>query len=246
LKKYYNKIRRRIACFLVKKKHVLSLDEAVISFSFDDAPQSALQNGRGLLNNYGYKGTYFISLSLAEKTRPGGPYFNSDLLEEIVAEGGELGCHTYNHIHLYTVHPNELRSDLKLNQKRIAELVPGYTFQNFAYPWGEQRISTKRVISENFVCARGVNGGINSRHPDLNNLWSNQLAHSLPLQQVYALIDEVIRIKGWLIFYTHDVQENPSHWGCSPAYLESILRYCHKRKLKVCTFRQVVETCLEK
>jgi peptidoglycan/xylan/chitin deacetylase (PgdA/CDA1 family) len=244
--KYFNKFRRKIACLFIRKFRSLDLEEAVISFSFDDAPESAFRNGRSLLNKFGYQGTYFISLSIAEKTNPEGPYFNTDQLAEVVAEGGELGCHTYSHLHLYQSDRESLKADLKKNQDRINDILPGYHFRNFAYPWGEQSISTKKVIREQFISARSVNGGLNASDADLNNLWANQLCDNLPLNQVYALVDEAIRTKGWLIFYTHDVQEYPSQWGCSPQYFENVLAYCISRKVKVQTIGKAVEKFDEK
>ena len=34
---------------------------------------------------------------------------------------------------------------------------------------------------------------------------------------------------GWIIFYTHDVAEQPSEWGCTPAQLEAVVGYAAQR-----------------
>jgi hypothetical protein len=49
------------------------------------------------------------------------------------------------------------------------------------------------------------------------------------------LIDRACKIGGWLIFYTHDVTETPSRFGCTPRQWESVVAYAAERAvLPVC------------
>jgi peptidoglycan/xylan/chitin deacetylase (PgdA/CDA1 family) len=235
------KIQRYLACLFVQRKKELNLSEAVISFTFDDAPDSAFLNGATILKKYGFQGTYFVSLGLAEKERPGGAYFDVNHLKKVVEDGGELGCHTYDHIHLYTSGRNELKADLRKNEEKIKELIPGYRFVSFAYPFGEQTLGSKMLIRDRYKCARSIRSGINTRYADLNNLKALQLYEGMRLDRAFAFIDKTIESKGWLVFFTHDVQKNPSLWGCTPEYFERIVKYCSERKLKACTIAKVVE-----
>jgi len=236
-----HKIQRYLACILIQQKKELNLSEPVISFTFDDAPNSAFLNGASILKKYGFQGTYFVSLGLAEKERPGGAYFDVNHLKKVVEEGGELGCHTYNHIHLYTSGQAQIKADLRKNEEKIRELIPGYRFVSFAYPFGEQTLASKMLIRDRYKCARSIHSGINTRRADLNNLKAMQLYEDMDYENAISLIEKTIESKGWLVFFTHDVQKNPSLWGCSPEYFERVVKYCSERKLKACTIAKVME-----
>ncbi len=234
----YFKIKRAIACFLIQEKIKTKLDEPLISFSFDDAPNSAFVAGRSILNKYGYKATYYISLGIREQDNPQKGYFETAHLKEVIAEGGELACHTYSHIHFYTSSIKSLQNDLEENQRKLNEILPEYRFSNFSYPYGEQTISGKVLVRSKFRSARSVKAGINSNPVDLNNLRALQLEKSLTLEKAFEYIDQTIAQKGWLIFYSHDIQDDCSSWGCTPSFFEQVVKYCSDRKLNVRTIDQ--------
>jgi hypothetical protein len=45
------------------------------------------------------------------------------------------------------------------------------------------------------------------------------------------VFDEAVATNGWLIFYTHDVADNPSPWGCTPGLLQYALDAAKRRNL---------------
>jgi peptidoglycan/xylan/chitin deacetylase (PgdA/CDA1 family) len=235
----YFKIKRAVASLLIQKKVDLNLSEAVISFTFDDAPNSAFTTGAGILKKYGYNGTYYVALGLLD--RPEGPYFDYTHLKRIKNEGGEVACHTFNHIHLYTSGKSKITADLEQNEKRIKELIPGHKFANFSYPYGEQTFTSKRILRNRYKSARSVKSGINSGKPDLINLKAVELNDALKLDDVFSIVEEAIQQKGWLIFYTHDVEENYTPIGCSTAYFEQVVAYCAKKNIRVLTIEKVLE-----
>jgi hypothetical protein len=46
--------------------------------------------------------------------------------------------------------------------------------------------------------------------------------------------------KSWLIFYSHDVVEQPSPFGCTPALLEAVVSFLAERAAKMITVADVV------
>lgn len=171
----YNKILRSISKKLINKKIPLNLSEPIISFTFDDAPDSAFTTGSGILKKFGYSGTYYVALGLFDKYRSDGSGFNSRHLNEVIKDGGELACHTYDHIRFYDSDGNHIKANLEKNQEKINELIPDYKFTNFSYPYGEQTITARRVVRDKFLTARGVNSGINHGDIDLLDLKAHQL-----------------------------------------------------------------------
>jgi peptidoglycan/xylan/chitin deacetylase (PgdA/CDA1 family) len=67
----------------------------VISFTFDDFPESALAAGGDILEGYGARGTNYASLKSprSDRLRPG---FHEDIRAAHRA-GHEIACHTYTH-----------------------------------------------------------------------------------------------------------------------------------------------------
>jgi len=231
---------------LVHEKKALELGEAMISFSFDDAPDSAFSEGRAILKKYGYTGTYYLSLGLHEQDILKQGLIDSALLEEVIAEGGELACHTYTHIHFYTANRKEVKEELERNQQKMEELIPGYRFSNFSYPYGEQTIPSKQLVSERFRSARSVKSGINSNPVDLNNLKAQELGRDLGFEKVIHLIEQARARKAWLIFYTHDVREDCSPWGCTPGFFSAVVKYCYDRNIRVVTVEKGLDLICKK
>lgn len=235
----YYKIKRVLACRIINKKVPLNLSQALITFSFDDIPNSAVTNGARILKKYGFKGTYYVSLGLRNENNTN-THFDHSYLQQIVDGGGELACHTFEHIQLYKSGRNKIITDLEKNQRQIETLIPGYKFRNFSYPYGQQTFLSKLIVKKRYTSARGVKAGMHIKYADLNNLKAIELQDNLELEKIYSLIDEAIQNNAWLILYTHDVEINHSRGGCSPAYFESIVKYCFDKKVEVLTIDEAI------
>ena len=66
--------------------------------------------------------------------------------------------------------------------------------------------------------------GVNTGTADLLMLRANRIYERRnDLPRLVRLIDDVHNTGGWLIFYTHDVTEQPTPFGCSPRAFEHLL-----------------------
>jgi hypothetical protein len=61
-----------------------------------------------------------------------------------------------------------------------------------------------------------------------------------PLEYIFNKIKEAEKNKGWLIFYTHDVDEKYTDWGCSPAYFQEVVQECARRNITVATINEAL------
>lgn len=239
------KFRKALAFYIFahfyKKPVSLKLDEPMISFTFDDVPRSAIDNGEAILKKYNYSGTYYISIDLMKREGFDFKAADSGVLNQLVESGSELACHTYSHLHFFEAGDDEIITDLKENLHSIETLVPGYQFKNISYPFGEQSLKARKILREKFRSARSVYRGINSGDVDLNCLRSIRLYNSISISEIFKIIDRAIETKSWIIFYTHDVDSNPSSIGCSPGYFEEVVKYCHEKKLKVLTINEALD-----
>ncbi|MBK8195093.1 MAG: polysaccharide deacetylase family protein [Lewinellaceae bacterium] len=235
MRRFIKVFRRKWASISFARKINIRLNEPIVSFTFDDAPISAFENGVNILSKFGFGGTFYISLSLMngveQETR-----FTVQHLNNAIAHHNEIGCHTYGHTDLYTLPFEKGKGDIIQNQEEMDKKVPGYTFRNFSYPFGSQTRAIKQFVSSKFRSARGIEEGINLNGADLYNLKTVKVyEHRFSPEYLHRKIDEVISNKGWLIFYTHDVMENPTDWGCSPGFFEDVVQYCANHNIKVLT-----------
>jgi hypothetical protein len=76
---------------------------------------------------------------------------------------------------------------------------------------------------------------------DLNALPSERLYQGvITPQRVTELVQRVADCKGWLIFYTHDVEAQPSPWGCTPDLLDFAVRAALESGCKVLPVNQAL------
>ncbi len=200
--------------------------QPMVTFTFDDVPASACERGARILEQHGARGTFYVAGSGCGSANPGGPLRASiDQLRTIWANGHESRCHTYSHPAVRYMSFDELNSELnsELNRNRsiLKTINSDIVVRNFAYPYGDLSVRTKRYFETRFDSCRSGHAGINIAVADLGALNACPLDNaSIDRPKIGELIAETARTGGWLIFYSHDVADHPSRFGVSPDLLE--------------------------
>ncbi len=220
-------IERKSARRVYKKPLRIAVQQPFISFTFDDFPRSALHTGGAILNHYGLKGTYYTALGLLGRTdEPSGPVCVLEDLNALLKDGHELASHTYTHCHSWKTDPLTFEKSILKNDEVLNELIPGAEFKSFSYPISEPRPISKKKAGNRFQSCRAGGQTFNVGITDLNQLSSFFLEKSRDrIQDVKELIDKNKNARGWLVFSTHDITENPGPYGCSPEFFEEIVKY---------------------
>lgn len=201
----------------------------LISFSFDDFPRSAYEVGGAILKNHGFCGTYYAALGLMSTVTPVGEIFSRADLPALLLEGHELGCHTYHHCHSWRTAPGVFENSVLENQRCLTSLVPRASFKTLSYPQSGPRPHTKRRVSKHFACCRFGGQTYNAGNADRNLLSAYFLEQSgYDLDAVATLVDKSVGNRGWLIFATHDVCDNPSRFGCTSRFFADVVRYASR------------------
>lgn len=213
----------------------------IVSFTFDDFPRSASTVGAPILERFGARGTYYVAAGLANTSGELGDLFVEQDVHSLVDRGHEIASHTFRHSSSRSISLADFRADVREGMKAVERLT-GSNTGNFAYPYGHITVGTKRILTDDLRSARSIIPGINQRDGvDLNLLRANHLYGGLEVSQtVQALIRQNVRQKGWLIFYTHDIQPKPSACGCTPELFEFAVSQADASGCKISTVDNVL------
>jgi len=205
---------------------LISPQQPLISFTFDDFPRSALVAGGAILNRFGLAGTFYAALNLVGKETASGQIFCLDDLTTLFEQGHELGCHTFSHCDSWNTDPRTFEDSIAKNRAALKGILPDAEFMSFSYPIEMPRPLTKGRIAPYFLSCRGGGQTINTGRIDLNQLSAYFLEKSRDnIQAVKDLIDRNQQERGWLIFATHDISDSPTQFGCTPEFFEHVVRY---------------------
>jgi peptidoglycan/xylan/chitin deacetylase (PgdA/CDA1 family) len=221
--KYRRTVAERLYCRIVTIKPT----KPIISFSFDDAPRTAFCFGGDILKAHGAVATFYVSLGLLGSQSHSGTIAFEEDLRRAVAEGHELGCHTFDHKNSWETSTEVFVKSVVRNRRELSRILPAIAFNSFAYPFCMPRPKTKRRVGELFTCCRGEGQTFNVGSVDMNFLKSFFLDSrtEITIDAVKSLIDMNAERKGWLIFATHDVNANPYRYGCSTKFFRKAVTY---------------------
>jgi peptidoglycan/xylan/chitin deacetylase (PgdA/CDA1 family) len=234
-------IQRNAARYVFQRTQAIRLSRPIISFTFDDFPRTALFEGGAILKSFGATGTYYAALGLMGKDSPSGPVCIREDLVTALAEGHELGCHTYAHCHSWETRPQVFEDSVCKNSEVLREIVPNAHFASFSYPLSEPHPFTKRAVAKHFDCCRAGGQTLNSGRTDLNQLSSFFLEQAYGgLDEIKALIDRNRDERGWIIFSTHDVAAQPSRYGCTSDLFRAVVDYSLQSGAEVLSVAQAL------
>jgi peptidoglycan/xylan/chitin deacetylase (PgdA/CDA1 family) len=213
----------RLSARLARTRTVRMVNERpIVSFTFDDFPKSAVRNGAAILERRGVAGTYYLSRSFSGAIFDGIEYYDLADLQRLIDNGHEIGCHTASHLHVPQVARSRLVEDLDANAKFLRGHFGGLRMTTFAFPFGDLDLRTKLLLQRRFVACRSTLPGANRGVADLGALRAERLYTRLAsADAVQSLIERSAQPRSWLILYTHDVDDDPSPHGCTPALLEA-------------------------
>lgn len=214
----------------------------LVSFTFDDAPDTACTTGAELLETFGARGTYYIASDLIGTEAPFWRLANLDLVASVHQAGHEIGCHTASHRFVPALSAEEICDEARRNAERLTAIDPEIKLESFAYPNGFASLGAKRALKGLYQSSRGIRTGLNEGRVDRHLLRANPLIDThTDIDCIRRLMDEALARKAWLIFYGHDVTAKPSPYGCRPELLEGALRAAAARDVQCVSIAQALQ-----
>ncbi len=240
------KLQRRLTRLKARKPLNCAGAHRLVSFTFDDFTRTAAAIGARTLEQHGWRGTFYASASFEDAYNHLGDLFTVQDIAKLVAQGHEIGCHTENHIDCALNPPVVVADEARRNRNHLTRLgAPNPT--SFAFPYGEVSAATKKLLGQYYTTLRGVRPGINRRLADAHQLSAIAIEGDMDaLPGILAVLDDLQKKPGWLIFYTHDVRDHPSEWGCTPALFGAVCAAVKAHNFEVRTVQDahtIISSC---
>lgn len=228
------RIANRIARHLFAAPMQLKSGQPMVSFTFDDIPRSAATVGAPMLEEAGGRGTFYVAGSLVNQSNNHCDGIDPDGIVKLHRSGHEIACHTFSHQRVIDLDATAMAAEIALNRQFLEGLDASIRLENFAYPYGLAAVARKRQLTNSFRSARGILPGVNSGTIDLQFLRATPLIDKdIDRAGIDRVFDEAMTTSGWLIFYTHDVADTPSPWGCTPGLLRHALDAARRRNMPI-------------
>ena len=199
-------------------------ERPLASITFDDFPKSAWTVAGPILERYAAKATYYTAGRFCGLSEDGIDYYDAADLLAVSRAGHEIGAHSFGHRMAPEVATADLLADAERNAAFLAERLGDGGVSSYAYPYGEASPRSKAVMASRFATARGIGKGVNAGVIDLAEL------KAIPLEvrrwrpdEIDAAIAKAKALRGWLIFFTHDISDAPAPFGATPDMLVHLL-----------------------
>lgn len=230
-----DRISNRLIWKMAPRNRTVATSRPIVTFTFDDVPDTALTNGSAILEKYGALGTFYIAGGLEARVEPDRTLIDRKGCLELFNRGHEIACHTFAHGRIRD-YGSSLAKDLDANARYLLDAGITRPTDNFAFPYNAAWPLARRELGRRYTTCRGGGEAINRGAVDplmLKAVEIRQLEdHSRALT---GWIDDVAANPGWLVFFTHDIAEKPTPYGCTPATFERLVAHAVERGCDVMT-----------
>jgi peptidoglycan/xylan/chitin deacetylase (PgdA/CDA1 family) len=233
------KVSHRLAMHMQVERFRLRNATPMVSFTFDDLPKSAATHGADILESYGARGTFYVSGGLVGIDAPDWTTGSADDILALHHHGHEVGCHTFSHRRACDLDEISLAAEIERNRTYFHSLDPTMSIDTFAYPFGYGSYARKQQLKSEFRTCRSIVPGVNSGEADLQFLRAIPLIdRQMSRDRIDQAFNEARTTNGWLIFYSHDVADQPSLYGCSPDLMTYALEAAARRNIPALTMAE--------
>lgn len=214
--------------------------QAAFSFTFDDGRVSHCEKVAPLLEEYGFRGTFYVIPGIMQRVdsiwlRPAGaqiPIAGWDRLRAISDRGHEIGNHSWSHPRFQKVVEGKGRDFQKREIFKSSHVIArelGTAWKSFAWPFHESLPNWEKAVQEVHLGAR----------PLAFRLSYNKGEAKLggkSLREMNAFADMIIKKQRWGIVVIHDIEGDGPYEPHNPLELDIFrkhLEYVVSKKAKL-------------
>lgn len=237
-----DRVSNRVIWKFSRPTRTIDPDRPIVTFTFDDVPDTALTEGAAILEKYDARGTFYIAGGLENRVEQDRTLIGSEGCLELFNRGHEIGCHTFAHRRIRD-YGASLADDLERNADYLRQAGIARSTQNFAFPYNAAWPLARKELGKRYMTCRAAGEAINRGAVDPLMLKAVEIRQ--PEDHARGLtrwIDDVAGTPGWLVFFTHDIAERPTPYGCKPETLETLVRHAVDRGCQILTVEAATRT----
>jgi peptidoglycan/xylan/chitin deacetylase (PgdA/CDA1 family) len=189
------------ALYNISKPGAPRWQRPLVSITFDDGWQSAYVNGLPLLDEYGYKATFYLNPSSIDTS----VFISSDEVAALQKDGQELASHGYEHLDFTTLNKPSIDYQLQHADQYFKQVL-GETTVNFATPFGGTDSQVTFYARKYYNSLRTTQSGLNTRQNfDPYHLLVLYVGKDTTSAKLADALAEAKADNGWLILVYHRV-----------------------------------------
>lgn len=229
---------REYTLYDISKPGAKAWKRPLVSITFDDGWESAYNNGVPLLDQFGYKATFYLNPAAIDTTS----FMDSDQVMALAKNDHELASHGYEHLNFTTLDTQSIDYQLRYASEYFKQVHKRHNIQ-FSVPFGGTDSQVTYYARNYYSSLRGTESGINTRQNfDPYNLQILYVGNSTTLSNLADALAEVKASNGWLILVYHRVDTNTEGEPViSPAQLHQQLDTLKKSALTVKTVSEAMQ-----
>jgi peptidoglycan/xylan/chitin deacetylase (PgdA/CDA1 family) len=201
--------------------------------------------GGPILARHNVRATYYTAGSFCGRTVEGTDYYDADDLSALATAGHEIACHGFGHQPTPSLSGEALAQDAARNAEFLRPFLKGGAAESYAFPYGLASPRTKKLYAHRFTNVRGVHPGLNAGRADLALL--NAMSMEKRCWDRDAITRAITRARhdrAWIVFYTHDVSDDPSPYGSTPGMLSEVLERLAEARIEILPMREAVKAAI--
>ncbi len=233
---FADRVNNRLVRYFPGPAARIETSQSIVSFTFDDVPETAWTAGARILENEGVCGTFYIAGVFIDAYDGAQQMISAKGCSQLAAAGHELACHTFSHRKLSSFSREGLKADLDRNDSVLGSFDGNRHARNFSVPFGMASPVMQPLLRRKFRTTRGIMPGINRGKVDPHNLAAVELRSDQNYLDAADLwLEDVLQNGGWLIIFTHDVSRTPSFYGCPEERFQGFVRRALSGAAKIMT-----------
>lgn len=229
------KLRRRLVRLRHRRPATAARARPMVTFAFDDVPETAVTVGAPVLERQGVRGTFYVSAGLADAAGPVGRYAGREALQALAAGGHEIGCHTHSHLDCGAATGERVSDDMALNAALLCDWGVAAELSTFAYPYGDVGYDAKAEAGRRFILSRGLHPGLIRRGSDLNQAPAVSIEGGAGEARGRLWLQRAAAGQAWLILFAHAVEDQAAEFAVARDTLARLVDVAQAQGVDVVT-----------
>ncbi|MCQ2203402.1 MAG: polysaccharide deacetylase family protein [Bacteroidales bacterium] len=198
--------------------------DAAISYTFDDNLPNQFTIAVPMLEKYNFRGTFYPIINNVDDWQ---------ILQNMAANGHEIGSHTMSHPALGSLSPDSLEYELSESCSFINQNIPDSKCLSIAYPYCNMPDTT--AVYRNYIAARICDNRIEGTTPRSFCAISSfglgcESSQYHSIDSVIGIFDRTKVAGGWSSLLIHEIGEGNGYSPISVADLDSTMSYLDNNK----------------